>query len=258
MNSSFPRFLFKMTTSTTSAITKQSQRRHRCLLPLTTFAAPQVAILVSCLILCSLPISNGFSAASSPSLAFSATRSSNVASGEARTLARAGLPKQGHGISGSPITPHFFSPSNKCNYVPHRKKISTSLGSTASSSVAPARRERFKNELKTFLRVLLPAVIAGLVAFLTLPALCYRVSDFVTLTTIPEKMPMLSEAVSSFLSLVGLLYSILLGQVFGFLYSQQEVSLSLFYLHECVAECISHDLIQQKILSINSKYQYCE
>ena len=35
---------------------------------------------------------------------------------------------------------------------------------------------------------------------------------------------MLNDAVTSFISLIGLLYSILVGQVFGFLYSQQEVS----------------------------------
>jgi len=47
---------------------------------------------------------------------------------------------------------------------------------------------------------------------------------FVTRATDPAKIGMLGDAVASFISLVGLLYSILVGQVFGFLYSQQEVS----------------------------------
>ena len=47
--------------------------------------------------------------------------------------------------------------------------------------------------------------------------------------TDPAKISMLGDAVQSFISLVGLLYSILVGQVFGFLYSQQEaLYLALF------------------------------
>ena len=103
----------------------------------------------------------------------------------------------------------------------HNILSSTSLQATAS--LIPARRTRFTFELKTFLRVLFPAILSGTTAFLTLPALCFRVVDFVTRTTDPGKIGMLSDAVQSFISLIGLLYSILLGQVFGFLYSQQEV-----------------------------------
>lgn len=40
---------------------------------------------------------------------------------------------------------------------------------------------------------------------------------------------MLSDVVTSFISLIGLLYSILMGQVFGFLYTQQEVSDILYW-----------------------------
>jgi hypothetical protein len=105
-------------------------------------------------------------------------------------------------------------------------RAATSLeAATSSSDLIPARRTRFAFELKTFLRVLFPALLSGTAAFLSLPALCFRVSNFVTRTTDPGKIGMLSDAVQSFISLVGLLYSILMGQVFGFLYSQQEVSL---------------------------------
>jgi hypothetical protein len=95
----------------------------------------------------------------------------------------------------------------------------------ASSDLIPARRARVAFELKTLFRVLIPAILSGTAAFLTLPTLCFRVAMFVTHTTDPSKIGMLSDIVQSFISLVGLLYSIMMGQVFGFLYSQQEVRL---------------------------------
>lgn len=96
-----------------------------------------------------------------------------------------------------------------------------------------ARRERFLFNLKTLTRVLLPAIVAGVGSFLALPAICFRVANFVTRVTDPVNIPMLSDAVQSFISLVGLLYSILVGQVFGFLYSQQEVSFGVFLEYSC-------------------------
>lgn len=92
-----------------------------------------------------------------------------------------------------------------------------------------ARRERVQAGLTTLLRVLLPALLAGITAFISLPAMCFRVANFVTRTTDPAKIGMLSDAVGQFISLIGLLYSILVGQVFGFLYSQQEVSRTIYF-----------------------------
>ena len=86
-----------------------------------------------------------------------------------------------------------------------------------------ARRERFFFEIQTLLRVLLPATISGLLAFISLPTITYYVSNFVTRSIHPNQIGVLNDAVTSFISLIGLLYSILVGQVFGFLYSQQEV-----------------------------------
>ena len=103
-------------------------------------------------------------------------------------------------------------------------RVPSSLqATTATTDIIPTRRTRFTLELKTLLRVLFPAVLTGTTAFLTLPSLCFHITNFVTRTTDPGKIGMLSDAVQSFISLVGLLYSILMGQVFGFLYSQQEV-----------------------------------
>jgi len=91
------------------------------------------------------------------------------------------------------------------------------------------RRERVSFEVKTLIRVLFPAIISGAIAFATLPALNNQIATFVLKTTDPVKISMMGDAVQSFISLVGLLYSILVGQVFGFLYSQQEaLYLALF------------------------------
>lgn len=114
----------------------------------------------------------------------------------------------------------------------------THLQSSISSSISSvdngnnpflARRERVQAGLTTLLRVLLPALLAGITAFISLPAMCFRVANFVTRTTDPAKIGMLSDAVGQFISLIGLLYSILVGQVFGFLYSQQEVSRAIYF-----------------------------
>jgi len=65
-------------------------------------------------------------------------------------------------------------------------------------------------------------------------------------------MGMLSEAVSSFIGLVGILYSILVGQVFGFLYSQQE---ALYYaLFDEVTEAKS--LLEQVALVSQGRTMY--
>lgn len=93
----------------------------------------------------------------------------------------------------------------------------------------PSRKERVLFEVKTLIRVLFPAIISGAIAFTTLPTLNNQIATFVLKVTDPVKISMLGDAVQSFISLVGLLYSILVGQVFGFLYSQQEaLYLALF------------------------------
>ena len=89
-----------------------------------------------------------------------------------------------------------------------------------------ARRERVLFELSTLLRVLLPSLLAGTMATFALPMLSHRIANFITSTMDSSaQVGMLSDVVGSFIGLISLLYSILVGQVFGFLYSQQEVSI---------------------------------
>lgn len=72
------------------------------------------------------------------------------------------------------------------------------------------------------------------------PVICNRVANFVlkryAVTATAggvEQINFLGDVVGTFISLIGLLYSILVGQVFGFLYSQQEVRKNVFYCMCC-------------------------
>ena len=103
------------------------------------------------------------------------------------------------------------------------------LSAAVDNKLFPSRKERGFFEVKTLIRVLFPAIISGAIAYATLPTLNNQIASFVLRVTDPGKISMLGDAVQSFISLVGLLYSILVGQVFGFLYSQQEaLYLALF------------------------------
>eukprot|EP00574_Skeletonema_japonicum_P009290 CAMPEP_0201722542 /NCGR_PEP_ID=MMETSP0593-20130828/6895_1 /ASSEMBLY_ACC=CAM_ASM_000672 /TAXON_ID=267983 /ORGANISM="Skeletonema japonicum, Strain CCMP2506" /LENGTH=331 /DNA_ID=CAMNT_0048213519 /DNA_START=146 /DNA_END=1141 /DNA_ORIENTATION=+ len=108
-------------------------------------------------------------------------------------------------------------------------QAATLSSSMDNKQLFPSRKERGFFELKTLIRVLFPAIISGAIAYATLPTLNNQIASFVLKVSDPGKISMLGDAVQSFISLVGLLYSILVGQVFGFLYSQQEaLYLALF------------------------------
>ncbi|KAL7470878.1 hypothetical protein ACHAXS_011174 [Conticribra weissflogii] len=209
---------------------RQCRRRQRCLLPLLTIAAthPLNALFAANNIVGTLPICNGFSSTTTTT---------------AKPKCHTSPPVRATPIDSRSSQPaayrNSFKPWQRCN---HDKFTFTNLrsttdtaswGSSASNvsfpSFLPARRERIAFELRTFLRVLFPAVLSGGIALAFLPTLSSRISEFVMWTTAAEELPMLNDVVTSFLSLVSLLYSILVGQVFGFLYSQQEaLYLALF------------------------------
>ena len=107
----------------------------------------------------------------------------------------------------------------------HLQSTSSSSDITNNNNPFLSRNNRIQFEIQTLLRVLLPATICGLLSFISLPILNKYITNFIIKYTMPNQINMLNDAVTSFISLVGLLYSILVGQVFGFLYSQQEVSL---------------------------------
>ncbi|KAL3806238.1 hypothetical protein ACHAXA_008222 [Cyclostephanos tholiformis] len=110
----------------------------------------------------------------------------------------------------------------------------------------------FLEETQTLLRVLLPASASGILATYLFPTLCRHITKFVIETTSGQHVSMLGDATSSFVGLVGLLYSILMGQVFGFLYGQQE---ALYYaLYDEVTEAKS--LLEQVALVSQGRTMY--
>ena len=124
-----------------------------------------------------------------------------------------------------------FSRTNSYSYRRSNDRLlqtTTSLQSSASATINNdinnTRQERIIFEFTTLLRVLLPAIFSGILAFVSLPTICYYITNFIIKGGQQQQIGMLNDAVTSFISLIGLLYSILVGQVFGFLYSQQEVS----------------------------------
>ena len=152
---------------------------------------------------------------------------------------RIATPSKGHALSSISSSSKFCNgniPSNgsRSYQISYRDK-KTHLQSTSTSSADInynnnpflSRNNRIQFEIQTLLRVLLPATICGLLSFISLPILNTYITNFIIKYTLPNQINMLNDAVTSFISLVGLLYSILVGQVFGFLYSQQEVSLCL-------------------------------
>ena len=76
----------------------------------------------------------------------------------------------------------------------------------------------------TFVRVIVPSVVAGLIAYLAFPALCLSLctllNDAGVFAVLSQDS---SQFVQNFLTVAGLLFSILVGQTYYFMYQQQEM-----------------------------------
>ena len=93
----------------------------------------------------------------------------------------------------------------------HLQSTSSSSDITNNNNPFLSRNNRIQFEIQTLLRVLLPATICGLLSFISLPILNKYITNFIIKYTMPNQINMLNDAVTSFISLVGLLYSILVG-----------------------------------------------
>ncbi|GAX29626.1 hypothetical protein FisN_3Lh118 [Fistulifera solaris] len=107
--------------------------------------------------------------------------------------------------------------------------------------------------MKTLLRVGAPSLIIGAVACLTFPALSMMIASLIhdagAFTVLSQDS---SQFVQNFLNVAGLLFSILVGQTYYFLYPQQE---SIFYaLFEEVTEAKS--LLEQVALVCQGRSMY--
>mmetsp|Transcript_21395 Transcript_21395/g.43993 ORF Transcript_21395/g.43993 Transcript_21395/m.43993 type:complete len:393 (-) Transcript_21395:1568-2746(-) len=120
-------------------------------------------------------------------------------------------------------------------------------------ALAIPRWERFSRQVRTLLRVGVPSIIAGVVSTLAFPALARWAA---TVTNSARSFTVLSPAATDytgqFLSVIGLLYSLLVGQTYSFVYSQQE---AVFYaLYNEVTEAKS--LLEQVALVCQGRAMY--
>jgi hypothetical protein len=76
----------------------------------------------------------------------------------------------------------------------------------------------------TFVRVIVPSIVAGVIAYLIFPALCLALcttlNDAGVFAVLSQDS---SQFVQNFLTVAGLLFSILVGQTYYFMYQQQEM-----------------------------------
>ena len=128
-----------------------------------------------------------------------------------------------------------------------------SSSGAAATGLAIPRWQRFSRQFRTLLRVGFPSVVAGVVATLIFPALARLAC---TVTNSAQVFTLLTPAATDytgqFLSVIGLLYSLLVGQTYSFVYSQQE---AIYYaLFNEVTEAKS--LLEQVALVCQGRAMY--
>lgn len=113
--------------------------------------------------------------------------------------------------------------------------------------------ERIRFNLITLLRVGIPSIIFGIVAFFIFPALALFLASVVNDAGVFAVLSQdSSQFVQNFLTVSGLLFSILIGQTYAFLYQQQE---AVFYaLFNEVTEAKS--LLEQVALVCQGRAMY--
>lgn len=149
-------------------------------------------------------------------------------------------------------------PNTKYRTLLHAKKNndqdSSSLMDTfVSTIVGQTKSERARIQLVTLLRVGLPSVLSGIAAFFAFPALALFLASIVNDAGVFAVLSQdSSQFVQNFLTVSGLLFSILIGQTYAFLYTQQE---AVFYaLFNEVTEAKS--LLEQVALVCQGRSMY--
>jgi hypothetical protein len=176
---------------------------------------PITAALV-CAVVASLPYSNH---------AFVAPYQSRVLSRPTPTLSRS--------ISSQPL----LSSNNDGNKsISIWERLATTISQTAAARVAAPYAEivsdadKLRVQLVTLLRVGIPSILAGVTATLTFPALAVGLASLMNDAGVFAVLSQdSSQFVQNFLTVSGLLFSILVGQTYYFMYQQQEsIYLALF------------------------------
>ena len=115
--------------------------------------------------------------------------------------------------------------SNNYGRTPTRLSVSLGRSNKSKSTIlSESLQGRLKLGLLTTLRVVLPSILAGVVAFYAFPGLslwlCSLFQDQGVFAVLSQDS---SQFVQNFLSVSSLLFSILVGQTYYFMYQQQEM-----------------------------------
>mmetsp|Transcript_33128 Transcript_33128/g.39668 ORF Transcript_33128/g.39668 Transcript_33128/m.39668 type:complete len:455 (+) Transcript_33128:89-1453(+) len=129
-------------------------------------------------------------------------------------------------------------------------RIATEVSNRVSNESTP---EKFKVQLITLLRVGIPSIVSGVIAFFAFPALALFLASIMNDAGVFAVLSQdSSQFVQNFLTVSGLLFSILIGQTYAFLYQQQE---AVFYaLFNEVTEAKS--LLEQVALVCQGRAMY--
>jgi len=129
-------------------------------------------------------------------------------------------------------------------------RIATKLSDSVSNESTP---EKSKVQLVTLLRVGIPSIVSGIFATFIFPALALFLASIMNDAGVFAVLSQdSSQFVQNFLTVSGLLFSILIGQTYAFLYAQQE---AVFYaLFNEVTEAKS--LLEQVALVCQGRAMY--
>ncbi len=131
----------------------------------------------------------------------------------------------------------------------------TTFIGTEAVTVVNTKKEKFRYQLITLLRVGIPSIISGITAFFVFPFLALFLASLVNDAGVFAVLSQdSSQFVQNFLTVSGLLFSILIGQTYAFLYQQQE---AIFYaLFNEVTEAKS--LLEQVALVCQGRTMYAK
>jgi hypothetical protein len=135
----------------------------------------------------------------------------------------------------------------------YAKKKASLIESFTATAVGQSSSERRKFQIITLIRVGLPSLISGIASFFAFPALALLLASIVNDAGVFAVLSQdSSQFVQNFLTVSGLLFSILIGQTYAFLYTQQE---AVFYaLFDEVTEAKS--LLEQVALVCQGRSMY--
>lgn len=133
------------------------------------------------------------------------------------------------------------------------ESVSKKVVSDNSVSLLQTDRDKFKVQFITLLRVGVPSIVAGIAACFAFPGLALFLASIMNDAGVFAVLSQdSSQFVQNFLTVSGLLFSILIGQTFAFLYTQQE---AIFYaLFNEVTEAKS--LLEQVALVCQGRSMY--